>query len=282
MHKDEIPHEWKGIRCLIIDDDIQSCKDAAELLEEIGLRAEYTTEGKTAVETVIREKDTSDPFRLVIVDWKMPDMDGIETTRQLRQKIGSEIPVIILTAYDWSEIEHEAKKSGVTSFISKPFYRSKLCYLLNELSGDNTSEESNNILDITNLSDKHVLLVEDNEINREIARTIINEMGIQTDEAKDGEEAVKIVSESEIGYYDLILMDIQMPKMDGYSATKAIRLLDRADASGIPIIAMTANAFEEDIWAARRAGMNGHLSKPVNIEKLKSTLINVLNGNSAD
>lgn len=280
--KDEIPHEWKGIRCLIIDDDIQSCKDAAELLEEIGLRAEYTTEGKTAVETVIREKDTSDPFRLVIVDWKMPDMDGIETTRQLRQKIGSEIPVIILTAYDWSEIEHEAKKSGVTSFISKPFYRSKLCYLLNELSGDNTSEESNNILDITNLSDKHVLLVEDNEINREIARTIINEMGIQTDEAKDGEEAVKIVSESEIGYYDLILMDIQMPKMDGYSATKAIRLLDRADASGIPIIAMTANAFEEDIWAARRAGMNGHLSKPVNIEKLKSTLINVLNGNSAD
>ena len=153
---------------------------------------------------------------------------------------------------------------------------------MNELSGDNTSEESNNILDITNLSDKHVLLVEDNEINREIARTIINEMGIQTDEAKDREEAVKIVSESEIGYYDLILMDIQMPKMDGYSATKAIRLLDRADASGIPIIAMTANAFEEDIWAARRAGMNGHLSKPVNIEKLKSTLINVLNGNSAD
>ena len=183
--KDEIPHEWKGIRCLIIDDDIQSCKDAAELFRGNRVEeAEYTTEGKTAVETVIREKDTSDPFRLVIVDWKMPDMDGIETTRQLRQKIGSEIPVIILTAYDWSEIEHEAKKSGVTSFISKPFYRSKLCYLLNELSGDNTSEESNNILDITNLSDKHVLLVEDNEINREIARTIINEMGIQTDEAK--------------------------------------------------------------------------------------------------
>lgn len=280
--KDEIPHEWKGLRCLIVDDDKQSCEDASELLEEIGLRAEYVTEGKTAVETVIREKDTSDPFQLVIVDWKMPDMDGIETTRNIRQKIGPDIPVIILTAYDWAEIEHEARKSGVTAFISKPFYRSKLCYILNELSGDNTAEDSNNILNITNLSDKRVLLVEDNEINLEIARTIINEMGIQTDEARDGEEAVKKVSESKIGYYDLILMDIQMPKMDGYSATKAIRLLDRADASGIPIIAMTANAFEEDIWAARRAGMNGHLSKPINIEELKNTLTNVLNGNKID
>lgn len=280
--KEDIPKEWEGIRCLIVDDDKQVCEDASELLEEIGLRAEYVTQGEAAVDTVIRENNTSDPFQLVIVDWKMPDIDGIETTRRIREKIGPDIPVIILTAYDWAEIEHEARKSGVTAFISKPFYRSKLCYILNELSGENTAEDSNNMLDITNLSDKHVLLVEDNEINREIARTIINEMGIHTEEAKDGEEAVKIVSESEIGYYDLILMDIQMPKMDGYSATKAIRLLDRADASGIPIIAMTANAFEEDIWAARRAGMNGHLSKPVNIEKLKSTLINVLNGNSAD
>lgn len=263
------PEEWIDVRSLMVDDDSQTCENAVELLADMGLRAQFVTEGSAAVELVIAANQTVDPFRLVIIDWKMPEMDGLEVARRIRAGIGEEIPVIVLTAYDWSEIENEAKEAGVTAFLSKPFYRSKICYLLNELSGEHGQPEWTKFAEHPNFDGKRVLLVEDNEINREIARTLTEEMGIQVEEACNGLEAVDRVRDSEEGHFDLILMDVQMPGMDGYEATKAIRLLNRKDAGIIPIIAMTANAFEEDVRAALRAGMNAHFAKPIDVPALE-------------
>lgn len=270
VEDEAVPEEWIGVRSMIIDDDKQICENAAELFTDMGLRPSFFTEGRAAVEYIAAEGKTDDPFRLVIVDWKMPDMDGIEVAARIRQEVGPEVPVIVLTAYDWAEIEGEARAAGVTAFLSKPFYRTKVCYLLSELSGENADEAvSSAAVDYTG---KRVLLVEDNELNREIVRELIGEMGAQIEEAVDGEEAVKAVSGSAEGYYDLILMDIQMPKMDGYEATKAIRAMDRSDARSVPIIAMTANAFEEDVRLALHAGMNAHLAKPIDTEVVWKTL----------
>lgn len=276
--QEEAPEEWAGIHSMIVDDDRQSCENAAELLTDMGLRAEFVTEGAAAVELVIQAKDTPDPYQLVIIDWKMPDMDGVEAARQIRREIGPDILLIVLTAYDWSEIETEARAAGVSAFMSKPFYRSKICYLLKELSGQSKEPETAPLKAKQDFTGRRLLLVEDNEINREIAQTLLEELGMQIEEACDGQEAVDKVSGSEEGYYDLILMDIQMPKMDGYEATRTIRSLDRRDIKTLPIIAMTANAFEEDVRAALRAGMNAHLSKPMEIETLEHCLYNYLSG----
>ncbi len=270
--QEEMPGEWLGIHSLIVDDDIKTCENAAELLEDMGLRVQFVTEGKVAVDCVVQAKNTPDPFQMVILDWKMPDMDGIEVTRHIRREVGNEIPVIVLTAYDWSEIEGEARNAGVTAFLSKPFYRSKICYLLRELSGEKEQTELKYPEQKPDYSGKRLLLVEDNEINREIAQALIGETGMQIEEAWNGEEAVRKMAESPENYYDLILMDIQMPKMDGYEATRAIRAMKRVDAAKIPIIAMTANAFEEDVRAALRAGMNAHFAKPIDMETLSKLL----------
>lgn len=269
---EEVPQEWIGMRTLIVDDDKQTCENAAELLEEIGLRAQFVTEGNEAVRCAVEESVTSDPFRLVIVDWKMPGMDGVEVTRQIRMKLGNEIPVIVLTAYDWTEIELEAKTAGVTAFISKPFYRSKICGLLGELSGRNEGAAEGPADLKPDYSAKRVLLAEDNELNREIAYELIGSTGVKIEEAVDGEDALNKVAVSDEGYYDLIFMDVQMPKMDGYEATRAIRRLERGDAGTIPIVAMTANAFEEDVRAALHSGMDAHLAKPVDIKELERIL----------
>ena len=247
--EEEVPQEWIGVRCLMVDDDRLICENAAELLEDMGLRTEFVTDGSTAVHKVLQAEKTADPYGLVIVDWKMPDMDGVEVTRRIRRVIGTGIPVIVLTAYDWSEIEREAVEAGVTAFLAKPFYHAKLCGLLEELSGEKSPKEMIRPSVRKDYSDKRILLVEDNEINREIARELIGETGAMIEEACDGEEAVKMVSDSGEGYYDMILMDIQMPRMDGYEATKKIRGMDREDVKKISIIAMTANAFAEDAHA---------------------------------
>ena len=209
---------------------------------------------------------------MVLVDWKMPDMDGVETTRQIRRAVGPEIPIVMLTAYDWSELESEAKAAGVTSFLCKPFYRSKFCYLLNALSGEKNLADDTAFSPKNDYSGRRILLVEDNSVNREIARTILEEMGIAVEEACDGADGVEKVSNSAEGYYDLIFMDVQMPNMDGYAATQAIRKLGRRDADTIPIIAMTANAFDEDVRAALRAGMNAHFAKPIDVKELCNLL----------
>ncbi|WP_294147848.1 response regulator [uncultured Clostridium sp.] len=272
IQEEEVPEEWLGVRSLVVDDDRQTCENAAELLQSMGLRAQFATDGATGVQSVIRANGTSDPFELVILDWKMPDMDGVEAARRIRKSVGPDVPVIILTAYDWSEIENEARDAGVTAFLSKPFYRSKLCYLLGEIKGGKELKKQEDGKSAPDYRGRRLLLVEDNEINREIARTLVEEMGMTVEEAVNGREAVDRVADSPEGYYSMIFMDIQMPVMDGYEAARRIRSLGREDAKSVPIIAMTANAFEEDVRAALRAGMDAHFSKPVDYEKLKELM----------
>ena len=274
--QEEVPEDWAGVHSLIADDDLQVCENTTELLKDMGLRPQFVTGGWDAVSCVCKAKETQDPFRLVILDWKMPDLDGVAAARRIREEVGPEVPLIVLTAYDWSEIESDARRSGVTAFLSKPFYRSKLCYLLNELSGESEPIKRETAGSPTYFTEKRVLLVEDNEINLEIARTLIEEMGLEVAQARNGAEALRMVSESEKGYYDLIFMDIRMPVLDGYQATEAIRALERKDAATIPIVAMTANAFEEDVRKALQAGMNAHLAKPVDIRELERILFRFL------
>ncbi|MBS7009756.1 response regulator [Anaerostipes sp.] len=280
VKQDEIPEEWIGIHSLIVDDDRQACENSAELLESMGLRTAFVTDGESAVEYVKNAKDSADPVKLAMIDWKMPGMDGVETARQIRKEAGQDVPVIILTAYDWSEIETEAREAGVTGFLSKPFYCSKICYLLNELKEEKTFSEPVRLPEKPDYTGKTVLLAEDNELNREIAGTLIREMGVQVEEAVNGEEAVKKVSESEEGHYDMILMDIQMPRMNGYDATKAIRSMKRGDVQHLPIIAMTADAFEEDVRKAMHAGMNEHFAKPIDVKALEQLVYRYLSGNA--
>lgn len=269
---EEVSSKWLGIHCLITDDDVQTCKSVTELLEDIGMRAEFTTEGVTAVSLAAQAMEREDPFELMIIDWKMPDMDGVEITRRIRKTAGDEVPIIILTAYDWSEIEEEARAAGVTAFLAKPFYRSKICYLLRELEEKKSPADDKETAVSHDFRGRRVLLAEDNLLNREIAHTLIEEMGASVEDACDGAEAVRKVAASEEGYYSLILMDVQMPVMSGYEATKAIRKLERRDAGRIPIVAMTANAFEDDRQEALRAGMNAHFSKPIDVKELEMLL----------
>lgn len=273
---EEVPEEWIGIHCLIVDDDQQTCENAAELLGDMGLRPRFVTEGAEAVRQVLEQKDSEDPFRLVIVDWKMPDMDGVEVARRIRRKVGREVPVIVLTAYDWSEIETEAREAGVSAFLAKPFYRSKICYLLSELSGEREAVQWSGFTGKTDFTGRRLLLVEDNEMNREIARTLIEEMGVKVEEACDGVEALERFKNMPEHYYDMILMDVQMPKMDGYESTRAIRALNREDAAVIPIIAMTANAFAEDVQNALHAGMTAHFAKPIDAGVLEQMVCQYL------
>ena len=271
-----VPEEWVGIHCLIVDDDEQTCENVSELLEDMGLRPQFVTKGAEAVRRVLDLKDSDDPFRLVIVDWKMPDMDGVEVARRIRQEVGREIPVIVLTAYDWSEIEAEAREAGVSAFLAKPFYRSKICYLLSGLSGEKEPVQWSGFTGKSDFTGKRVLLVEDNEMNREIAGTLIEEMGVEVEEACDGEEALERFKQVPEHYYNMILMDVQMPKMDGYESTRAIRALEREDAASVPIIAMTANAFAEDVQNALHAGMTAHFAKPIDASVLEQMLYKYL------
>lgn len=285
---EEVPEEWTGIHCLIADDDEQTCENASELLGEMGLRPGFVTEGAGAVRRVLEQKDSDDPFGLVIVDWRMPDMDGVEVARRIRQEVGKEVPVIVLTAYDWSEIEAEAREAGVSAFLAKPFYRSKICYMLSQLSGERETAQwsgftgksgftgESGFTGKADFTGRRVLLVEDNEMNREIAGTLIEEMGAKVEEACDGEEALERFKHVPEHYYDMILMDVQMPRMDGYESTRAIRALDREDAAAIPIIAMTANAFAEDVQNALHAGMTAHFAKPIDIGVLERLLYKYL------
>lgn len=255
---------------LVVDDDAFACEAACTILDDIGLKSEWVQSGREAIERIRQAVQTGENFFAVILDWKMPDMDGIQTARAIRQEVCSDIPIIILTAYDWSNIETEARQAGVNEFISKPLFKSRLVYLFRKIIGDEQGEKSlaEASSDYQDFEGRRILLVEDNDLNREIAEEIIGAAGIEVESAGDGKQALERFQEKEIGYYDLILMDIQMPVMNGYEATRAIRRLSRPDAAAVPIIAMTANAFTEDMIASREAGMNEHITKPLNIEQL--------------
>ena len=257
--------ELEGLRALVVDDDPDACGSIADMLGQVGMRCEWTTSGKEAVQCARKAYDEKDPFRTYILDLNMPEQSGIETARNIRKAVGDDIPIIIVTGYDWSDIEKEATEAGIAAFCSKPLFMSDLKAALrkaNHLMEESTAEIS---LSDETFSGKRVLVVEDNELNREIAEEILKEAGFTVEVAVDGSEAVSMVERSEEYYYDIILTDIQMPVMDGYEEVVAIRNLKRKDVVTMPIIAMTANAFEEDKALALKCGMNGHIAKPLDI-----------------
>ena len=270
----EVLAQLKGLRGLVVDDDLDSCVSIAKMLKDISMRSEWCSSGKEAVFRAQTAYDEGDNFSVYIIDWLMPDMNGIETARRIRKVVGDFIPIIILTAYDWADIEQEAREAGVTAFVNKPLFLSDLKKTLAQCCEPEKAEPVRE--EKTSYADRKILLVEDNEMNREIACEILEEYGFVIDTAEDGVYAVEKIEKAEPGQYDVVLMDIQMPMMDGYEATKRIRAMSDPMIANIPILAMTANAFEEDRRQALEAGMNEHIAKPIDVPKLLATLSEVL------
>ena len=269
--------ELEGLKALVVDDDFNTCDSVTKMLVKVGMRAEWTLSGKEAVLRARQSIEMSDVYHAYIIDWRLPDMNGIEVTRQIRS-LHDDTPIIILTAYDWSDIEVEAKAAGVTAFCSKPMFMSDLRETLMSALGQSQTDAAQELLPQKNADFKgrHILLVEDNELNREIAQEILREYGFRVDTAENGAVAVEKVCTAAPGSYDLVLMDVQMPVMDGYTATRKIRALDDPARAKIPILAMTANAFDEDRCNALESGMNGFLSKPIVIGDLVQELHKIL------
>ena len=269
--------ELEGLKALVVDDDFNTCDSVTKMLVKVGMRAEWTLSGKEAVLRARQSIEMSDVYHAYIIDWRLPDMNGIEVTRQIRS-LHDDTPIIILTAYDWSDIEVEAKAAGVTAFCSKPMFMSDLRETLMSALGQNQTDAAQELLPrkVADFKGRHILLVEDNELNREIAQEILREYGFRVDTAENGAVAVEKVCTEAPGSYDLVLMDVQMPVMDGYTATRKIRALDDPARAKIPILAMTANAFDEDRCNALESGMNGFLSKPIVISDLVQELHKIL------
>ena len=267
--------QLEGLRALVADDDTNTCLNVSTMLSKIGMRPEWTISGKEAVIRTKYAVEQGDEFSVYIIDWLIPDMNGIEIVRQIRKVIGNRCPIIILTAYDWADIEDEARAAGVTAFCEKPLFLSELRRVLAEpFRAEPASKPAQPTA--ADLKGKKLLLVEDNELNREIALEILKEAGFVVDTAEDGAVAVQKIKQAAPGQYDLILMDIQMPNLDGYEATRQIRALPDAEKASIPIFAMTANAFEEDRQNALAAGMNGHIAKPLDVPHLLRVLADAL------
>ena len=269
--------ELEGLKALVVDDDFNTCDSVTKMLVKVGMRAEWTLSGKEAVLRARQSIEMSDAYHAYIIDWRLPDMNGIEVTRQIRS-LHDDTPIIILTAYDGSDIEMEAKAAGVTAFCSKPMFMSDLRETLMSALGQKPADAVQRLLPEKNadFKGKHILLVEDNALNREIAQEILREYGFLVDTAENGAVAVEKVSTAAPGSYDLVLMDVQMPIMDGYTATRKIRALDDPARAKLPILAMTANAFDEDRRNALESGMNGFLSKPIVIDDLVQELRKIL------
>lgn len=275
----DIP-QLKNCRALVVDDDFNTCDSVSYMLQQIGLRAEWTLSGKEAVLRTHQAVAWGDQYSVYIIDWLLPDMNGVEVAKRIRKEIGEDVPIIVLTAYDWSEIEEEAKEAGVTTFCSKPLFlselRSCLYSIVNAGEEENREKQEDDGIQVEFVPG-NILLAEDNELNQEIAEAILEEAGFSIEIAENGQIALDMLKASEPGYYQLVLMDVQMPVMNGYDAVKAIRRLENKELACIPVLAMTANAFEEDRQQALKCGMNGHIAKPIDIEKLFETLSNVLN-----
>ena len=269
--------ELEGLKALVVDDDFNTCDSVTKMLVKVGMRAEWTLSGKEAVLRARQSIEMSDVYHAYIIDWRLPDMNGIEVTRQIRS-LHDDTPIIILTAYDWSDIEVEAKAAGVTAFCSKPMFLSDLRETLMSALGQKQTDTAQELLPQkdADFKGRQILLVEDNELNREIAQEILREYGFRVDTAENGAVAVEKVSTAAPGSYDLVLMDVQMPVMDGYTATRQIRALENPALAGVPILAMTANAFDEDRRRAMESGMNGFLSKPIVIGDLVQELHKIL------
>ena len=274
-----MPHkipQLEGLRGLVVDDDSNTCLSVSRMLRDAGMRSEWCMSGKEALLRTAEAMQIGDLYQVYIIDWIMPDMNGVETTRRIRKAVGDSVPIIILSAYDWSDIEDEAREAGVSGFVSKPMFPSDLQKVLAQFycaDEQDTADDSNQC----EFAGHKVLLVEDNELNREIAQALLEENGFDVDTASDGTFAVEMMRVSPNNKYDLILMDVQMPLMNGYDATKAIRALGNDYCAKSPIVAMTANAFAEDRQAALDAGMNDHIAKPIKVDVLFDTLKRILN-----
>ncbi|MCI8731676.1 MAG: response regulator [Lachnospiraceae bacterium] len=259
---------------LIVDDEEAVCESACEILKGLCMKTEYVLSGDAAVKRITEAEAAGEGFSAVILDWKMPDKDGLETTKNIREAV-EDGPAVILSAFDWADIEAEAVEAGVDAFIEKPLFKSRMTKVLKQVLGLGGGEKTTTALETfqeQDFSGKRVLLVEDNELNIEVAAELLDVVGIQVEQALNGKLAVESVFGHEPNYYDLIFMDIQMPVMNGYEAARNIRFSGRKDLRTIPIIAMTADAFADDIRKAEEAGMDGHISKPVDIEKLEDAL----------
>lgn len=262
---------------LVVDDDRDLCESAAATLEDLGAHAEWVQSGGEAVELVEERSRGAEGFRAVLIDWQMTGMDGIACARAIRARVGSSTPILLISAYDWAEIESEARAAGIDGFVAKPLFRSTLYRALSAVA-DGPSASSEASAPEADLAGRRVLLAEDNELNWEVARELLGALGLELTWAENGREAVDAFASSEPGAFDAVLMDIRMPEMDGYQATRAIRALPRPDAATVPVIAMTADAFSEDIERARDAGMDAHVAKPIDLRELVRTLARCLAG----
>lgn len=259
-----IKGEFPGLRIIVTDDDAVMCEYMAEMLGQLGIHADWVDSGIQTVEMIKTAKQNGEMYDAVLLDWKMPDLDGFETTRRIRELCGGQLPVLIISAYDWSDVEKDAKKAGVTGFLQKPIFVSTLIHGLQRYVLEGQPARKTQGTDTgARFTGRRFLLIEDNAINQEVARELLADMGAEVDTASDGAEGVETFRRSPDGFYDVILMDVQMPVMNGYEATRAIRTMDRDGAKAVPILAMTADAFSEDIQAAKDAGMNGHMAKPL-------------------
>ncbi len=260
---------------LVVDDDQQLCESTVDSLRSIGIRAEWVLDGEDAVKMATRHHKMHTDYHVILLDWKLPDMDGIQTARELRKQLGDDVPILLMSAYDWTEIEDEARAAGISGFLMKPLFRSTLFYGLKPFMG---AVDEQPVEDVPKLqfSDKRVLIAEDNELNWEIASELLGDLGLTLDWAENGEVCANLFRNSELGYYDAILMDIRMPIMDGYEATDTIRAMDRPDAD-IPIIAMTADAYSDDIQRCLDHGMNAHIAKPIDIDEVARVLKRYIN-----
>lgn len=267
-------YHFEKLHVMVVDDDLFICEQTSSILKDMGVTGEWVTTGHEAVERVRLKSEKAAFYDYILIDWKMPDMDGIETTRQIRRIVGPDVTIIIISAYDWESIEAEAKAAGANLLITKPVLKSTLISAFQKTLG-HPEDKAEKLFDF-DFSGKRLLVAEDNQINAEIARSLLENRHFEVELAENGLRAMEMYVQSEPGYYDAILMDIRMPMMDGLQATVNIRHWSRDDARTIPIIAMTANAFDEDVEKSKAAGMNAHLSKPIEPELLYRTLYRIL------
>jgi len=259
---------WK---MLVVDDDETLCRTAVDALASIGIQADWTLSAEKALNLVIAHHEKRDDYQIILLDWKLPEMDGIQLAREIRRNLGDDIPIILISAYDWSEFETEARDAGISGFISKPLFKSTLFYglqkyICNEEEAESWTEKS------VNLAGHRILVAEDNSLNWEVLHELLSDTGLELEWAENGQICVEMFEQAEAGYYEAILMDVRMPVMTGYEATERIRASEKPDGQTIPIIAMTADAFAEDIQHCLDCGMNAHTAKPVNIDELLSLL----------
>ncbi len=279
--KIEVVQALQGLHALVVDDSFSTCDSVTKMLRQIGMRSEWVLHGKEAVLHAKQAYELGDEYHAYIIDWFLPDLSGLEVVRQIRSVVGDSTPIIVVTAYDWTAFEEEARAAGVNAFCNKPIFLSELRDILIAATGNTLSAQQTSAISDppAPLTGTRLLLTEDNELNREIAMELLTDRGFTVETADDGTVAVEKVKNSTPGYYSLVLMDIQMPKMNGYDATRAIRALDDPGLANIPIVAMTANAFDEDRRQALECGMNAHIAKPIDVEKLLEILTGILKEN---